>query len=100
MLIFKHYRNERSVSFYAEKLFITPNYLSEAVKQATGKKVTDLVAGAILLDAKAQLKSTTHTIQQISDSLHFPNPSFFAKYFKKYVGVSPKVYRESEQDHP
>ncbi|MCC8188347.1 MAG: AraC family transcriptional regulator [Bacteroides sp.] len=99
MLIFKHYRNERSVSFYAEKLFITPKYLSEVVRHATGKKVMDLIAGAVLLDAKAQLKSTTQTIQQIADSLNFPNSSFFGKYFKKHIGVSPKVYRESEQEY-
>lgn len=99
MLIFKYYRNERSLSFYAEKLFITPKYLSEVVRHATGKKVMELIAGAVLLDAKAQLKSTTRTIQQISDSLNFPNSSFFGKYFKKHIGVSPKVYRESKQGY-
>ncbi|MCC8096760.1 MAG: helix-turn-helix domain-containing protein [Tannerellaceae bacterium] len=99
MLIFKYYRNERSLSFYAEKLSITPKYLSEVVRHATGKKVMDLIAGAVLLDAKAQLKSTTRTIQQISDSLNFPNSSLFGKYFKKHIVVSPKVYRESKQGY-
>lgn len=92
-LILKHYMDERSVGFYASKLFITPKYLSDVIKHTTGRTVSDLISEVVILDAKTQLKSTANTIQQISDSLNFPNQSFFAKYFKKHVGVSPKSYR-------
>jgi len=48
----------------------------------------------IELEAKALLKSTNMTIQQISDELHFPSQSFFGKYFKRLAGVSPREYRK------
>ncbi|KAA6314445.1 hypothetical protein EZS27_034938 [termite gut metagenome] len=47
-----------------------------------------------MLEAKALLKSTNMTIQQISDELNFPSQSFFGKYFKRQVGVSPKEYKK------
>lgn len=94
-LILRYYKEERSVGFYAGKLFISPKYLSDVIKNTTGKSSTDFISEAVLLDAKVQLKSTIRTIQEIADSLNFPNQSFFAKYFKKHVGLSPKAYRES-----
>lgn len=48
-----------------------------------------------ILEAKVLLKSTNLTVQQISDNLNFPTQSFFGKYFKKNVGMSPKFYRNS-----
>ena len=48
-----------------------------------------------IMDAKSQLKSTRLSIQEISDSLNFANTSFFGKYFKRYVGMSPLAYRNS-----
>ena len=52
----------------------------------------------VIMDAKAQLKSTNLPIYQIADSLNFNNVSFFGKYFKRYVGVSPQEYRNSKSD--
>ncbi|MEG1685562.1 MAG: helix-turn-helix domain-containing protein, partial [Bacteroides sp.] len=49
----------------------------------------------VITDAKAQLKSTNLPVNQISDSLNFANVSFFGKYFKRYVGLSPQKYRDS-----
>ncbi len=94
-LIIDHYQTERSLSFYADKLYLTPKYLSEVCKKMTGKRVADFISELVILDAESQLKSTTLTIQQISDSLNFPNPSFFSKYFKQHAGMSPKEYRDS-----
>ncbi len=94
-LAMKHYVAERSISFYAEKLRITPQHLSVTVKKVTRRKATDIIARIVVMDAKAQLKSTDLTIQEISYSLNFPNVSFFGKYFKRYVGMSPNEYRKS-----
>jgi AraC-like DNA-binding protein len=47
------------------------------------------------MDAKSKLKSTDMTIQEISYSLNFPNASFFGKYFKRHVGMTPLEFRES-----
>ena len=44
---------------------------------------------------KAKLKSTDMTIQEIAYSLNFPSASFFGKYFKRHMGMSPLEYRNS-----
>ena len=91
----KHYKEERGVDFYAEKLCLTPKYLSTVIRQTSGKTAGDWIDEYVVLEAKALLKSTKMTIQQISDELNFPSQSFFGKYFKRIEGVSPKVYREN-----
>lgn len=93
--IIKHYNKERSVSFYADLLHISPQHLSTTVNKVTGKTVTDIIAKLVVTDAEAKLKSTDLTIQEIAYSLNFPDISFFGKYFKRYTGMSPKQYRES-----
>lgn len=95
-LIMKHFSSERKVAFYAKLLNITPQHLSVIVKQTSGKTVSDVIAEIVIMDAKAKLKSTNMTIQEISDSLNFPNMSFFGKYFKRYVKMSPNEYRKIE----
>lgn len=94
-LVMKHFSSERRVSFYADRLHITPQHLSVTVKQVTGRTVSDVIAEVVVMDAKAKLKSTNMTVQEIADSLSFPNVSFFGKYFKRYTGMSPNEYRKS-----
>ena len=92
-LVIQHYTHERNIAFYARKLGITATHLSNTIKAATGKTVITIIAEMVINDAKAQLKSTTIPINQIADSLNFANVSFFGKYFKRYVGMSPVSYR-------
>ena len=97
-LVIDYYVEERNVSFYAQKLGITPAYLSTVIKQMTGKTCTDVIADMVIMDAKAQLKSTNLPVQEIAYSLHFPNVSFFGKYFKRHVGVGPMEYRNGKEE--
>lgn len=94
-LVMKHYTSNRQTSFYASHLSISPQHLCMIVKQKTGRSVSDIIADMVIMDAKSQLKSTDLTIQEISYSLNFPNVSFFGKYFKRYVGISPQKFRNS-----
>lgn len=89
----EHYKTERRAQFYAGKLGISLQHLSTTVKQVTGKNVLDLISYVVVMDAKAKLKSTDMTIQEIAYSLNFPSASFFGKYFKRYVGMTPQEYR-------
>ena len=65
-------------------------------EDSDGKTIytTDIIADAVILDAKAKLHNSELTVQEISNSLNFPNPSFFGRYFKRHTGYSPMQYRE------
>lgn len=89
----QNFKQEHSVAFYADKLCITPKYLSMAVKQAVNKTPSETIQGFLIQESKVLLKNTNMTIKQISNELNFQNPSFFCRYFRKYVGVSPIEYR-------
>jgi AraC-like DNA-binding protein len=90
----KHYKTEKQVGFYAEKLCLTPKYLSQIIRQNTGKSAAEWLDDYVILEAKALLKSTNMTIQQISDELNFPSQSFFGKFFKRVEGISPREYKK------
>lgn len=96
-LVIQHYTTERSIAYYAKQMNITPTHLSNTVKHVTGKTVMDIISEVVIVDAKAQLKSTNIPIHEISDSLNFPNVSFFGKYFKRLTGMSPQQYRNSDK---
>ena len=96
-IIISNYRKERNISFYAGELHLSPQHLSTTIKKITGKTLTDIISTFIIHDAKAKLCSTELTIQEIAYSLSFPDISFFGKYFKRYTGMSPKQYRNSER---
>ena len=96
-LVIQHYTQERNVSYYAKKMGITPAHLSNTVKNMTGKTVMDFISEVVIVDAKAQLKSTNLPIREIAYSLNFPNVSFFGKYFKRLTGMTPQQYRNSDK---
>ena len=96
-LVIQHYTTERSIAYYAKQMNITPTHLSNTVKHVTGKTVMDIISEVVIVDAKAQLKSTNIPIHEISDSLNFPNVSFFGKYFKRLTCMSPQQYRNSDK---
>lgn len=92
-LVTQHYKETRNVAWYAEKMNITHAHLCTTVKQSTGNTCIEIISRMVIMDAKSQLKSTNLSIQEIADSLNFANMSFFGKYFKRYVGMSPLEYR-------
>ena len=94
LAVSENFRTERQVSFYAEKICITPKHLSAVVKDLTGKTASDWIERYVILEAKMLLKSTDLTIQEISNRLNFTNQSFFGKYFKHQTGYSPSEYRQ------
>lgn len=90
-----HHEKERALSFYADRLGITANYLSKLVKEYSGKTATEWIDEYVILEAKALIKSSRYTIQEIAYKLDFPTPTFFGKYFKRITGLSPKQYKSS-----
>ena len=87
------YRQHRDVAYYADKLCLTPKYLSQMVKKATGRTAGQWIDHRVILEAKVLLQTTDMTVQQVSQELNFSNQSFFGKYFKNITGASPRKYR-------
>ncbi|MFT4072053.1 MAG: AraC family transcriptional regulator [Dysgonamonadaceae bacterium] len=91
--LYKNYLKERSVEFYASKLYITPKHLAKVIKATLGKNPLQLINEMVILHSKALLKSTNMTIAQISQELEFSSSSFFGRFFKKHTGMTPAAYR-------
>lgn len=85
----------RSVTFYAAALCITPKYLSELVKEVTGRPASDWIAEAVVLEAKALLQNPAVSVQQVAASLHFADQFAFSRFFKNSTGLSPTAYRQA-----
>ena len=96
-LVVEHHREQHSVKFYADELGITPKYLSAVAEEQTGKNAKRWIDEHIALDAKVLLRSSSRDIQKVSKILNFPDVSFFGKFFKRLVGVSPKAYRKTAE---
>jgi len=93
LLVQAHHKQERSLEFYADKIHLTPKHLAKVIKEITHKSANDWIDEHVILEAKALLKSTNMTSQQISDELNFSDQSFFGKYFKRHTGMSPREYK-------
>ena len=89
----EYHNSERKIGFYADKLCLTPKYLSQVIFEVSGRHASEWIRDCVILEAKALLKSGQYTVQQVSDMLNFANQSFFGVYFKKAVGCSPLTYQ-------
>ena len=86
---------ERSVQFYADKQYISAKHFSKLVRQASGSLPMEHIRQRVIIEAKTLLRTTDMSIREIADALHFPNDSFFCRYFKHDTGLSPSDYRNS-----
>ena len=93
-LLEEHFRKERLLGFYAEKLAMTPDRLNDIVKRATGVTAGHLIRQRVLTEAKRQLVFTSLAIHEISYDLTFADPSHFARFFRKQTGTTPQTFRE------
>lgn len=92
-LVATNYDRHRTIDFYADKLCITPRYLSAITREVSGITASESIERVVALNARLLLTTTDMTVQQISDRLNFPNHSFFSKYFKRVTGITPKECR-------
>lgn len=93
-LVAEYHTRERSVSFYAGKLCLTPKYLARLVKTATGKSASDWIGDYVTLEAKNMLRYSSLPVKEIVSRLNFPDASTFHKFFKARTGLTPVEYRK------
>ena len=94
-ILYMYCKEQHVVSFYAEQLYITPQYLSLILKELNGRSANKWIDEALMQEAKILLKAPQATVQQVADALHFSDQSTFGKFFKKHAGMSPMEYRKN-----
>lgn len=94
-LVSQNYARHRNVGFYADKLCLTPKYLSKLIKDTSGRSAPEWIDSYVVLEAKNLLKYSNAAIKEIVYTLNFPNQSVFYKFFKARTGQTPSEYRNS-----
>ncbi|MBR2451800.1 MAG: helix-turn-helix transcriptional regulator [Rikenellaceae bacterium] len=92
--VMEHYATEHRVEFYANRLGMSAKYLCMVVKEVTNIPPQNWINDIIIRSAKVMLSTTDLSINEITQQLNFPNPSFFCQYFKRSVGQTPLKYRK------
>ncbi len=93
VLVEEHFRKQRLLSFYADRLAMTPDRLNDHVKRATGVTAGHLIRQRVLTEAKRQLVFTGAPIHEIAYDLAFSDPSHFTRFFRKQTGTTPQEFR-------
>nr|WP_068892437.1 helix-turn-helix domain-containing protein [Pedobacter panaciterrae] len=94
-LLDQHYNVRSEVSFYADELHVTPNYLNQICRKKSGITAGDHIRERILLEAKRMLTLTNLDIKEIAYALGFNDTSYFSRFFRKNAGVSPQQFRKT-----
>ncbi len=94
-LVKQYYMRERGVSFYADRLCLSPKYLSALAKEVSGYSVQEILFREVVRKSIFLMKNTNMTILEIASLMNFPNASAFGTFFKKQTGLSPRNYRNN-----
>ena len=95
-LVTEYHNRERGMQFYADKLCLTPKYLSKIVKEASGRSGPEWIDAFVILEAKNLLRYSDESIKEIAYKLNFPSASVFNKFFKANTDLIPSDYRRRE----
>ncbi|MBQ7634341.1 MAG: helix-turn-helix domain-containing protein [Bacteroidaceae bacterium] len=90
-------RTEREVAYYANRIGVSPKYLSETVRRMTGHNVTSYINRHTIPILKEYLADERLSLSQIADRMNFNSLSYFSRYCTKHLGISPGKYRQSLQ---
>ncbi|WP_434502143.1 helix-turn-helix domain-containing protein [Prevotella sp.] len=93
-LLEKYANTEHGVAFYAEKLFITPYYLSTITSEIMHDSPKGLIDKQVIFEMMSILKNTDMPLKQIADKMNFEDTSYMSRYFRRHTGMSPSDYRK------
>lgn len=93
-LVTQYHLSQRNMQFYADKLYLSPKYLSKIIKQASGRSGPEWIDAFVILEAKNMLRHSDISIKDIVYRLNFSSSSVFNKFFRLHTGMSPSDYRK------
>ena len=92
-LLYRHFKTERQIRFYADKLNVSAPYLSRMIKDISGTTVNDHITSLLYKEICNLLKQSDMTMGEIADYLHFSDQSAMTNFFKMRAGMTPLAYR-------
>ena len=92
-LVTQHCTEHHQIGYYAERMCLTERYLTTVIRQTSGTTAKDWIDRALITRIKIELRHTDKPAAQIADEMHFANPSFFSKYFRRLTGMTPGNYK-------
>ena len=94
-LVSTHFKRQRNVQFYADEMFISRKHLTKIIVEVFNKSPKQIIAEAIILEAKVLLKNPKYSVSDVVTDLNFVDTSVFSKFFKNYTAMSPSVFKAS-----
>lgn len=94
-ILAKDFKKQHAVEYFAERLHVTPKYLSEYLKKHTGKTAGQWIIQTLVLEAKVLLLQKELTVAEVSNELEFSDQSVFGKFFKVNTGYTPLGFRKA-----
>ena len=92
-LVTQHCAKHHQIGYYADRMCLTERYLSTVIRQTSGTTAKDWIDRALITLVKIELRHTDKPAAQIAEEMHFANPSFFSKYFRRLTGMTPGEYK-------
>ena len=92
-LVTQHCAEQHQIGYYAERMCLTERYLTTVIRQTSGTTAKDWIDRALITRIKIELRHTDKSSAQIAEEMHFANPSFFSKYFRRLTGMTPGEYK-------
>ncbi|ASK29967.1 AraC family transcriptional regulator [Chryseobacterium sp. T16E-39] len=96
ILVREHFKEEHSVQFYADKLFISRKYLTKVINKTMFKSPRDIIHQVLIVEARLLLKNSNANVNEVAAQLKFPDQASFSKFFKKQTGISPLTYKRTD----
>ena len=97
-LVDQHFLTTHHLQSYSDMLGVTPGYLSEQIKMATGVPGSHVIRRRIVIEAKRLLAHTELTVSELCSHLGFKDSSYFARFFRRETGQPPLDFRRSYRE--
>jgi len=93
-LLEQHYKEEKSPSFYADKLNITLKHLNRICNEILEKTATEVIMDRVTLEIKRMLIDKQLAVNEVASAVGYDDYSYFSRFFKKNTGYSPTAFRD------